>query len=114
MFSLRHEFPNEWHSLKQSNSSIFTLTKQHLPQFTREHNPSTDSVIWFARVNGDPESFKMSLGETDFTLTQEPSLNNLCVGSSNSITLGTEFALSATDAADLEELVLLIKYTLSS
>lgn len=116
-FNIKHEFPNEWHSLKQNSSASFTLTKQHLPQFVQEHGPIIDSVTWLARVQSNLDSFDMLLGGELLKRVKDPSLNNLYVGTSNSITLGTEFTLSADNAEnleELEELVMLIKYTLGS
>lgn len=115
-FNIRHEFPNEWHNLKQNNSTAFTLTKQHLPQFVQEYGPRIDSVTWYARVKDNPDSFEMFLDGTSFSLDQDPSLNNLNVGESELITLGDEkeFTLSADNTENLEELVMLIKYTLDS
>ena len=116
-FNIRHQFPDEWHKLKQNHSTTLILTEQDLPKFAREHNPGIESAIWLARVNGDPDSFEMSLDDGNpFTLNVDPTLNNLVVGQSGIITLNESFILSANneDLEDLENLVLLIKYTLDN
>lgn len=112
-FNIKHEFPSEWHILKQANSVSFALTDQHLPLFVQGHSSSVDSTIWVARVKDNPAIFVMSLDGTTFDLNRDPHVNNLCVGSSDPITLGAAFTLSAASTADLEELVLIIKYTLN-
>lgn len=111
---LKREFPQEWHKLKQDHSVELAIKEQHLPLFVQGHDPGIENITWLARVIGNPDIFMMSLNGASFDLTRDENLNNLYVGVSDPITLGTAFALSATSTTDLEELVVLVKYTLSS
>jgi len=113
-FNIRHEFPDEWHILKHGDSATFALSEQHLPQLAREHSPEIESEIWLARMKGEPDSFEMSLGENPLILEVDPTLNNLFIGQTDLISLNEPFILSANNTGDLEELVLLVKYTLDS
>ncbi len=113
-FNIKRDFSNQWHRLKQNSITTFTMNEQHLPQFVQQHSPCIAGVIWLARVKDNPDSIEMLLNESSFSLDQDPALNNLNVGTSDLIDLGEEFTLSTANAEDLEELVLLFKYTLGS
>jgi len=113
-FNIQHDFPAEWQSLKQTNSASFTLSQLSLPVFVQGHNPSIDGTTWLAQVKGNPATFVMNLDGTAFNLNSNPDLGGLCIGASNPIALDTTFTLSATSTANLEELVLIIKYNISS
>ena len=113
-FNLKHDHSNEWHRLKQTNSTQLTLTIDNLPYFVSNHTPTVDQVTWMARVNGNPAMFVMSIDGTPFNLNADDSLNKLCTGSSGAITLGTPFTLSTTNATDLEDLVVLVHYTITA
>jgi hypothetical protein len=112
-FDLRHEFTQEWHRLKQDSSTDLVIDEQHLPLFVQGHDPIIEIVTWFARVKGNPQTFEMSLDGSAFNLERNPNLNNLCEGISDPIALGTAFTLSAASIGALEELILLVKYTLA-
>jgi hypothetical protein len=112
-FDLKHNFSNEWHRLKQSNTTPMTLRLDHLPFFVQGHTPALDKVTWMARVKGDPALFVMSIDATPFNLNRDASLDNLCVGSSSLLTLGTPFTLTTANAANLEDLVVLLHYAIA-
>jgi len=114
LFSLRHDFPNEWHRLKQSNTAKLTVRLDQLPFFVQDHTPTVDTVTWLARVTNDPATYAMSVDGEVFDLTPDPSLNNLVKGTSDPIALDTQFTLAAGNTAELEELLLLVRYTLGS
>lgn len=111
---IKREFPQEWRQLKENQSAALTIMEKHLPLFVQGHSPSIGDVTWLARVKGDPSAYGMFLNGVSFNLNREPNLNNLCVGPSDPVTLGTVFTISTTSTADLEELLVLFKYTLAS
>jgi hypothetical protein len=113
-YNLRHQFPNEWWSLKQTNSTQLTIGQQHLPFFVQSHAPAIDSVSWFARLHGDPALYVMSVDGANFNLNRNLDLAKLCVGSSVPATLGSAFTLAAANTSDLEDLTVLVHYTLGS
>jgi len=120
VFNLKHEFPDAWQSLKQNNSASFVLTKQHLPFFIRKYAPSIVGEIWLARAEGNPDTFAIHLksgnADIDLNLGKDSTMNDLCIGQTNSINLDGDFILSAVEgfALDtLEELLLLVNYTLA-
>ncbi len=69
---------------------------------------------WFARLDGDPALYVMSVDAVDFDLNRDPDLAKLCVGSSAPVTLGTAFTLAAADTSELEDLTALLHYTIGS
>jgi hypothetical protein len=113
-YVLGQQFPNEWYQLKQTQATQLTLGARYLPFLTQGHAPTVDHVTWIARVNGDPATYVMSVNATPFTLNRNPGLANLCVGDSAAVVPGTSFSLSAGDTSQLEELIMLVHYTLSA
>ena len=113
-YNLRQQFPNEWWQLRETNATQITLGLQYLPFLAQGHAPVIDQVAWFARVDGNPATYVMSVDNVDFTLNRNASLANLCVGSSALVGSGVPFALSAADTSNLVELTMLVHYTLSS
>ena len=112
-FDFKHNLSNEWHRLKQSNTAQMTLQMEHLPFFAQGHTPALDKVTWLARVKNNPALFVMSVDAVPFNLNRDASLNNLCVGSSSLPTLGTPFTLATANAANLEDLVVLLHYAIT-
>ena len=113
-YNIRQQFPNEWWQLKNTAAAQITLGPQYLPFLSQGHVPVIDEVSWFARVEGDPATYVMSIDAASFTLNRNASLANLCAGSSALIAPSAPFALSAPDTSKLAELTMLVHYTLSS
>ena|SRR5437868_4405946 len=113
-YNIRQQFPNEWWQLKNTAAAQITLGPQYLPFLAQGHAPVIDQVSWFARVDGDPPTYAMSIDSASFTLNRNASLANLCSGSSALIGSAAPFALSAADTSKLTELTMLVHYTLSS
>jgi hypothetical protein len=113
-YNMRQQFPNEWHSLQQAKSATLTVGKQHLPYFVRDHSPVIDWVTWFARVDGDPAVYVMSLDTVDFNLNRNADIGKLCVGTSSALTVDKAFTLAAADTSTLKDLTLLVHYSIGS
>lgn len=113
-YNLRQQFPNEWWNLKQTKSTQLTIMQQHLPFFVQGHIPAIDTVTWFARVTADPALYVMSVDAVNFNLNRNTDLAKLCVGSSAPVTLGNAFMLAAVDTSKLEDLTVLVHYTIGS
>jgi hypothetical protein len=118
-YNLRHQFPNEWWKLKQTNAGQITIGTQHLPFFAQGHSPAIDKIAWFARVTGNPSNYVMSVNGTTFVLNCDPNLANLCVGAfagpaSAPVMLGTAFSLAAADTTHLEDLTALVRYSIAT
>jgi len=113
-YNLRQQFPNEWYSLQQAKSATLTLRLQHLPYFVQSHGPVIDSATWFAKVDGAPGVYVMSLDAVDFNLNRNADLGGLCVGTSAQLNLDTAFTLTATDTSKLKDLTLLVHYSIGS
>jgi len=113
-FNLKHDMPNEWHKLKQANSTSINLPKERLPFYVQDRTPAITETIWLARIKGNPATFVMNLNGSSFNLNRDSSLNNLCKGSSTPITLGTDFSLSTSDATNLEDIWLICHYSITS
>jgi hypothetical protein len=113
-FNLRLEFPDEWFRFQQTGSVPLTIAADSLPFFTEGHTPTIQGATWLARINGNPATLAMSVDGASFNLAQNATLNKLCVGSSATMTLDTPFTLAATTPASIQELSLVVHYTLGS
>jgi len=113
-FNLRQEFPEAWYQLKTTKSTTLTLGADKLPYFSAGHTPAGASASWIGRLDGSPSTYTMQLDAVDFNLNKDSNFGGLCKGDSAAITLGTAFTLSATSTTDLEDLLLVIKYSLGS
>ncbi len=113
-FNLRQEFPEAWYQLKTAKSTTLTLGADKLPYFSAGHTPAAASASWIGRLDGSPSTYTMQLDAVDFNLNKDPNFGGLCKGDSAAITLGTAFTLSATSTTDLEDLLLVVKYSLGS
>jgi hypothetical protein len=113
-FNLRQEFPENWYQLKTTNSTTLTLGADKLPYFSAGHTPTVASASWVGRLTGSPTTYAMQLDAVAFNLNKDPNFGGLCKGDSAAITLGTAFTLSAASTTDLEDLLLVVKYSLSS
>jgi hypothetical protein len=112
-YNLAQQFPNEWWHLKQTKSAQLTLGLQHLPFFLQGHAPAIATVKWYARVNGSPAAGLLAVDAGNVTLSIDPDLAGYYSGLS-AVTLGTPFILASTDPASLEELTMLVHYTIGS
>jgi hypothetical protein len=109
-YSLRHQFPDEWWQLTQQQSTELTIGPEHLPYLARDHQPVVDQVTWYARVDGDPGTYDLTVAGDPVTLNRDADLQQ-CVGQSDPLVLGTPVTLAA-DPDDLTDLVVLLHYRL--
>jgi hypothetical protein len=117
-FNVRREFSDAWFRLRQSGTVGLKITADMLPGFSAAHTPAIASARWFGRVAGDPSSFAMSLAvggasASSFSLSTTP-VPKLLGATSPAFALGDDVTLAATGAANLEELSLVVSYTLGS
>lgn len=109
-YSLRHQFPDEWWQLVQQQSTELTIAPEHLPYLARDHQPVVDQVTWYARVDGDPAAYALTVAGTPVTLERDDDLHQ-CVGESDPLVLGTPVTLAA-DPDGLTDLIVLLHYRL--
>jgi hypothetical protein len=118
-FDFARELPDQFYLLQQSGSAQVTIESDRLPLFTRGHGPQIAAAKWLAVVTGNPNSYSMSVAipttqaPQSFTLSLDANLKNTLSADSPSLTFDTPFALGATNAGALQQLVLVIQYTLS-
>ncbi|TDP92928.1 neuraminidase-like domain-containing protein [Labedaea rhizosphaerae] len=111
-FDMAASFPDEWWQLKQTGSTTLTIGEQHLPYFARSHTPVLGPATWAAKVAGAPPNYVLTVGGTATTINRDPVMKNLCVGTAGTPVLGTPITVSA-NAAKLEDLVVLVHYTVT-
>jgi hypothetical protein len=87
-----------------------------LPFYTQDHTPNLEGVTFLARLKNNPASYAMTLNAAALNLTKTPTYGNLCTGTPmpNPLSLATDFTLAATNTDDLEDLMIVVRYTLAS
>ena len=108
-FNLKHDMPNEWHKLKQANSVSINLPKERLPFYVQDRALTITETTCLAHFKGNPAIFTMQLNDSSLNLDTNL---KLWKGSSNSITLGTAFPLSTSDATNLEDVWFICHYSI--
>jgi hypothetical protein len=110
LFSLRHEFPNEWNQLKQGKQVSLVNLKDRLPFFVQGQTLTVENTTLLVR---DPDDLTITLnGERIKDWERNPDLSNLLIGHSSNLPALDNVTLSATNTDKLEDLMILIQYTL--
>ncbi|ASW53869.1 hypothetical protein [Plantactinospora sp. KBS50] len=109
-YSLRHAFPDQWWQLHQQQSTQLTVDAEHLPYLARDQQPVVEQATWYARLDGDPATYQITVDGTPVALNRDADLHQ-CVGSGDPLVLGTPLTLAA-DPDGLTDLVLLLRYRL--
>ena len=113
-FSFRHEFPDEWHRLRQGQTVTLEIGPDRLPYFVSVLKPKIEGATWLAKSKQKP-----SLSGNDTPIiawVQQPDIPELW---RHDGTLGLNWsppqavALAATGTEPLEALWLVIRYTVS-
>jgi hypothetical protein len=117
--SLRHELPNVWHAFKQNGNAAVTLSSSRLPYFIQAMNPGIADLTVIAHSSlglSAPASRKMKLNASDITLSRYGTTDSYHETLSPAgISFGTSFNLAQDTllAADIEDLVLIVKLSVS-
>lgn len=131
-YDLRHQFSSEWTQLLKTNATQVTFHTRFLPFFVQKHTPTIESVVWFARVKGDPALYTILVGAAappanGVVLKKQVTLGNLLVSDelTRSVVLDTAFALGLSTTGTgtgtrtgagpaLLDLTALVHFTLST
>lgn len=108
--NLTHDMPNEWHLLKTNGSVDLTIDTSRLPYMAQALEATIDNVVVLAKVNGNPANFTISLDGADLNLSRIDDWQ-LCKAETTDIDTAFQLSLTASNLANLEELVLVVKYT---
>lgn len=115
--SLKHDMPNEWNLLKQNRLTKIKIDTSRLPYMAQTH-PTIEDVMFVAKAKSEPATFVVSIEDTDTTLSKindEWKLYKMAAISG--IQLDTAFTLSVVsqnELDNLEELIMVIKYSFST
>ncbi len=113
-FNLRQEFPNEWHKLKRDGTVAMKIGTQHFPYFVQGHAPTAAKLTWLARLKTSPASYTMGVNGTDVNLAAQAPFAPIYKGDSALVPIGTGFTLTATNLSDLEEVIMVVQYTVTT
>lgn len=110
--NMKHDLPNEWHLLKTNGVVNLTIDKSRLPFFTQSLAPEIENVTFVAKAKSDPGTYTIKINGADMDLARVDAWK-LCQESNSDIDLDTAFELSldAAELADLEELMIVTKFT---
>jgi hypothetical protein len=109
---MKHDLSNEWNLLKNNGSVDLTIDKSRLPYMAQSLAATIESVMFIAKVEGNPASFTINIINTDLNLSLINDLS-LYAGSSTDIQINTQFKLTVAALAlvNLDELILVVKYS---
>ena len=115
-FSLKQEFPSEWYQFIQEKKVALKISTDRLPFFVQGSTPEIVDVTLLASTDLSENGIKVITTE----LAWNQMGNNLYEGRPKEnndpktlgITFDKEFELSASDVADMRELVFLVKYSM--
>ncbi|PTN11846.1 neuraminidase-like domain-containing protein [Nitrosomonas aestuarii] len=113
MLNMRHDLSNEWQSLKKNGSVKLTIAKSRLPYFTQVFaNTAIEDVMFIAKIKNNPNSYSINIDGEITDLSKISNELKLCRGNNSDIKLDNEFELSVDSGslANLEELMLIIKF----
>ena len=111
--NLKHDLPNEWHLLKTTGTVNLTLDKSRLPYFSQTDSVAIEDVMFVVRAKSNPANFAIKIdGGAPLNLARVDAWK-LCRETTNAITIDTAFELSldAPAVADLEDMMLVVKYS---
>ncbi len=112
--NMKHDMPNEWHMLKQKGTVDLLIDKSRLPYMAQAIGASAaiSEVIFIAKVMGNPVTFSFDVNSTSTNLSTIQGMD-LLQGTNNSVVISTPFNLAVAlgDVNNLEELMMLVKYT---
>ena len=122
LFSLRHEFPNEWQRFINEKSTDFKIEKGRLPFFAQ--NAKLTSFRFVAKDDVTDDTIQVKKNKTRGTAPDSESLNVTWDQMTEGIYLGNlpesfnvsfdePLTLSASGTDDLKELYILVGYTLT-
>jgi hypothetical protein len=106
--ALRDEMPDAWALLNQSGSTSLTMRADNLPYFARGRKLGLQTATWIARTSGDAPDLAINGKAVTFQAS-----GSLFVGSSDPLTLDAPITLATATAANLQDLSVIIGYTLS-
>ena len=112
--NMKHDLPNEWHLLKNNGTIDLVIDKTRLPYMAQPFTAEIESVMFIAKVTGNPANFVIKVDAnppTNLSKIDELKLNRGI--STSDIKLDTKFTLSvaAADKVKLEELMMVVKYS---
>jgi hypothetical protein len=113
MLNMRHDLSNEWQLLKKNGSVKLTIAKSRLPYFIQVFAGTViEEVMFIAQIKNNPNSYSINIDGGAASLAKISSELKLCRGNNSDIKLDTEFELSIDPGslANLEELILIVKY----
>ncbi len=97
--------------MKKDGSIELTIDKTRLPYMAQALDASIENVVLLAKVTGNPATFALTLDGGAINLSRIDEWK-LCKAETTSVTLAVPFqlALTPTNLAKLEELMLVVKY----
>ncbi len=112
--NLKHDMPNEWHQLLTAGTVNLQIGKERLPYFAQALDTEIDTITFIAKAKDNPASYTVQLNDADLILNRNDEWQ-LCLNDDSSVELDTAFALAVAEPqlADLEELMLVVKYVFS-
>ena len=111
--NMKYDLSSEWLLLKNNGTVSLTIDKARLPYMAQAFDVTVENVMFVAKVRNNPASYTVQVDGANVNLARVDEWK-LCRGNSAAVELDTAFDLSVASLADLnnlEELMLLVKYS---
>ncbi len=111
--NMKYDLTSEWLLLKSNGTVSLTIDKARLPYMAQAFDVTIENVMLVAKVKNNPANFAVQVDGATLNLARVDEWK-LCRGNSAAVELDTAFDLSVASLADLnnlEELMLLVKYS---
>lgn len=109
---MKHDMPNEWHLLKTTGAVNITIDKSRLPYFSQSSATAIANVKFVVRATSNPAGYTVKINGANVPLAKVEAWK-LCQGNTLAIAIATPFELSigAPELADLEDLMMVVKFS---
>jgi hypothetical protein len=111
--NMKHDMPNEWHLLKTNATVDLTIAKSRLPYFVQSlEDFEIEKVTIITRVKNNPASYSVNIDGNAVNLSRIDEWK-LCRGSKAGLEIDTPFelAISPAQLGNLEDLMIVVKYS---
>jgi hypothetical protein len=114
-FDLRRDRPDVWQKLITTGAASLTLTADDLPYYTSSRAIAIIASRILARVKGVPASYGITVAGAPIVLNApaEPELASLLSSTVLGIALDTALTIAAPLPSKIEEMILIVNYTMT-
>jgi hypothetical protein len=113
-FDLRRDRPDVWSRLKATGTAALTIATDELPYYTSAHSASISDTLILAKVGSSPPYPITVDGAAVSLAAAVPELAGLVTSSIATMSFGTPITIATTTPEQLQEMIVVINYSLNT